>query len=653
MKLLCITALALLALALTVSSEQEDVWAEDVQDAPVDVPIPDELAQKGQNIIPKDRSDGIHDGKVSLDYHPLKNRCSMFQKGDELYTWEQAGKDPSKSTDLRCADQEYIKQMVKTNGVSWKCAGGYPFYRIKSTLMDPDMCFLFCLSKGMDAFAFVHDSAAKETKEHHFETEAECRCGASAHNTDVWEGVTAPSYLLPPAHGDKGQVSVDKAIEGQCDIESFHYSGKMAEKGTSVPEDIMFATMDDESYIDSIVAGCTVEHHEEDAPKGGSGTSRACKIGTPRPGFQHTKQLIQTVNDDASQWAQANYRKCWPDSCGPAKPWPSRVASSGAFKERVQLNYYFDTAKINDARKQVVYAAAEALKKATCLNIVEKTASEVENTATGGLKITVVDENSCYVQGLGFYAYSSDRARVTTVNLGWCNNMRYVGNIIHELMHALGSNHEQKRPDAQAEYEGKGPHLLMKWDNISPAWKGQWLPDKKSYTGSGNDGAGDPKSGYSKYDFGSIMHYPKGNSATTLPPGMPTGQRSKLAESDIEQIIDMYQCKPQGSGGGSMPKAPTKAPTKSPIKSSSSGCTADVREECSAWVSKGFCSSYAQFMNINCCKSCESSGGSTGTCGGDNTKATRCKTWGTKYCKGYSINGVPVSTYCAAPCGSC
>ena len=88
----------------------------------------------------------------------------------------------------------------------------------------------------------------------------------------------------------------------------------------------------------------------------------------------------------------------------------------------------------------------------------------------------------------GFWGSSPSYSRI---NLGWCNDMSAVGNMVHEIAHAIGMNHEHKRADAAQEYNGHGPHLIMHWQNIDAGWLSQYTPDYKSYIGSTNQGLGD------------------------------------------------------------------------------------------------------------------------------------------------------------------
>jgi len=224
----------------------------------------------------------------------------------------------------------------------------------------------------------------------------------------------------------------------------------------------------------------------------------------------------------------------------------------------VRIPYSFVTSgdeAMDAGRIEAFNAAVNAIKSATCIEFYPSpTFLEYEGTGDG---INVGARGQCSAN-LG---YQSNR--VGAVNLGWCKSMENLGSVIHELFHVVGVNHEQKRPDAEAAWtppggSTHGPYLTMHWENFqgddAETWKNQFLPDVHSYTGSQNDGSDDPHIGYSNYDFDSIMHYGRtssgwsGNAYTTIPAGMPTGQRSRIATSDAQQVMDMYQCIDKDAG---------------------------------------------------------------------------------------------------------
>jgi hypothetical protein len=73
------------------------------------------------------------------------------------------------------------------------------------------------------------------------------------------------------------------------------------------------------------------------------------------------------------------------------------------------------------------------------------------------IEVTVADLGACYVESTGAFK---------KVNLGFCDGFDEAGSIIHELGHAVGMNHEQKRPDATSDYHGKGPYITINWENV-------------------------------------------------------------------------------------------------------------------------------------------------------------------------------------------
>jgi len=398
------------------------------------------------------------------------------------------------------------------------CSSGLPFYaeEIKSTAT----CFDFCLSKGMDIFGIDSNGI--------------CRCGALPLNKEVWHRETPRAGLaFDPA-------LLSPASDQDCPLKVFRYSGAYVSGG--VPPLFTDIRVQDLEYTDSIVEAHRVgEEIEED--------------GNDLPKEANSKEDGTRVANTAG-WE----RPCWPGDCGPGRgPWQQRQdfpppGKADHWKQYVIIDYYFET-NVDDIRKEAFRAAVEEWRNKTCINLIEK-----PSIANGPhIKVGIYNTGSCYLSGMGY--------GVSQINLGWCNSMRQFGSIVHEIGHAVGMNHEQKRPDATMNYHGHGPKLQMYWHNIDSRWTPQYLPDMWSYVGSANDGADDPQVGYAPYDFGSIMHYPGGSAFDTIPADKErlVGNRRTLTDSDVLQIHDMYQCHRRCANGLPCPTpAPTVAPTPVP-----------------------------------------------------------------------------------------
>merc|ERR1719210_1960882 len=129
----------------------------------------------------------------------------------------------------------------------------------------------------------------------------------------------------------------------------------------------------------------------------------------------------------------------------------------------------------------------------------------------------------------------------------------------------------------------------MHWNVIPSRWTPWFRPDYSSYIGSGDDGPGDPHTGYAPYDFGSIMHYDaRGNRFDTIPPEKEklTSNRRHLSAGDISQINDVYQCKSKAPTPAPPPTpepAPTPAPTpaRPPTPAPSPTPVTPLKETCS------------------------------------------------------------------------
>lgn len=323
------------------------------------------------------------------------------------------------------------------------------------------------------------------------------------------------------------------SMEQLCPLRVFRYTGPY-EFG-SVPFELFDATVQDTAYVDSIVFGQALSAEaEEDMP--GSKEDASGETSSV-PG--HTLAFDMMSDSGTPGWQ----RSCWPGNCGAGGgPWKKRRGTliaglKGRWQEYVVIEYYFDPT-LDSARRSAFRKAVAAWSKETCIHFVETAVP----APAPSLQVNAKDAAHCYVSNIG---YPGDTVW-TTVNMGWCDSERYVGNLIHELGHVLGMNHEQKRPDAVQEYHGQGPHLIVNWNVVKEqGWLDQYQPDPETYVGSQNDGIGDPFIGLAPYDFGSIMHYPAGNHFETIPRegAKLTGNRRSLSEGDIVQVLDLYQCK--------------------------------------------------------------------------------------------------------------
>ncbi|XP_008298398.1 low choriolytic enzyme-like [Stegastes partitus] len=104
-----------------------------------------------------------------------------------------------------------------------------------------------------------------------------------------------------------------------------------------------------------------------------------------------------------------------------------------------------------------------------------------------------------------------------------------VGNIVHEVLHALGFHHEHTRTDRER-------YITILSKNIMPGMESNF----KKYSGQTFD---------LPYDTTSIMHYGSGFFSSN---GLPTivanddvkgmGQRAKMTENDIQRVRKLYDC---------------------------------------------------------------------------------------------------------------
>jgi len=105
-----------------------------------------------------------------------------------------------------------------------------------------------------------------------------------------------------------------------------------------------------------------------------------------------------------------------------------------------------------------------------------------------------------------------------------------LGATIHEILHAAGLYHEHTRSD-------RDDYVDIHWENIEPG-------KEDNFVKPGSDGMD-----IGPYDYGSIMHYGEYDfsidigvlpTITTIPPGIPIGQRIEMSAGDIAAVNFMY-----------------------------------------------------------------------------------------------------------------
>jgi len=142
----------------------------------------------------------------------------------------------------------------------------------------------------------------------------------------------------------------------------------------------------------------------------------------------------------------------------------------------VTIKYSFWNVHDGDERKPAFRAAVNEWKRDTCIVLQEQPDN---SDVRPNIRVSNYDPDMCWLSGMGWPGNNG----YSRINLGWCNSNRHRDSMIHEIGHAVGMNHEQKRPDAIRRYHSKGPYLVMHWENVPSEWTAQYISDEKSYIG--------------------------------------------------------------------------------------------------------------------------------------------------------------------------
>ncbi|PIK56721.1 putative zinc metalloproteinase nas-13-like [Apostichopus japonicus] len=160
---------------------------------------------------------------------------------------------------------------------------------------------------------------------------------------------------------------------------------------------------------------------------------------------------------------------------------------------------------------------------------------------------------------------------------GACNFHR--GTIMHELMHAVGFQHEQTRTD-------RDQFVTVYYQNIQSGLEYNFV----RYNQDTIDHL------QTRYDYYSIMHYPMNafsrNGRPTIVPrqaGVSIGNRNDFSATDILKINRYYGC---------------EGTTETEGDETNPDCE-ETHPNCSAWAARGECSRNPAWMLPNCPVSCQ------------------------------------------------
>ncbi|XP_066510230.1 high choriolytic enzyme 1-like [Hoplias malabaricus] len=129
----------------------------------------------------------------------------------------------------------------------------------------------------------------------------------------------------------------------------------------------------------------------------------------------------------------------------------------------------------------------------------------------------------------GCYSYVGRRGYAQTVSLDR-NGCIYHNTVQHELLHALGFNHEQTRSD-------RDNHIRVVWENIIDSMKHNF--NKINTLNQGTP-----------YDYNSVMQYHRTafskNGQPTMVPipnsNVSIGQATQMSQNDINRLNRLYKC---------------------------------------------------------------------------------------------------------------
>jgi len=266
-------------------------------------------------------------------------------------------------------------------------------------------------------------------------------------------------------------------------------------------------------------------------------------------GSTGTQNNLNKMEGDIMRRPGSNNRNA---AISPSLRWPN-----------ASVPYEISPAFNQDHRARIA-AAMNEFHMYSCIRFVPRTASDTDY-------VNIIDGTHCYSY-VGRIGGAQDLS--LNINSGCVQH----GTIVHEMMHALGFEHEHQRPD-------RDEFVTINYENIQDG-QAEWFA---KYETSRVTTQGTP------YDYASVMHYSANafskNEKPTIvsrrKPGEPLGQRDGLSAIDAQELNMLYKC-----------SVPTIKPTPAPC--------IDKGASCSYWREQGYCNggTYMPYMQINCRLTC-------------------------------------------------
>nr|BBB02487.1 astacin metalloprotease [Patiria pectinifera] len=223
--------------------------------------------------------------------------------------------------------------------------------------------------------------------------------------------------------------------------------------------------------------------------------------------------------------------------------------------------YFIDNSFDSGARGRIL-GAIQRYHQTTCLRWVPRTNQRDY--------VHIVPRQGC------FSAVGRTGGRQELSVGGTCNFAR--GIIMHEMMHAVGFQHEQTRTD-------RDQFVTIFFQNIQRGLEYNF----QRYSSAVIDNL------QTRYDYASIMHYPRNafsaNGRDTIVPrqaGVSIGNRNDFSTTDRVKLNRYYECDGTTTGTGT---------------GTGGDCT-DNNVNCQYWASVGECQRNPNYMTVNCRRSC-------------------------------------------------